>query len=268
MTIENEIEQIAQEELLPNDGATEVEQEEPTEEEASEEQSADETGEGDEAPKKNGLQTRFDELTKARRIAEEENRALKKILFETAQGKTEPVQQQQVKPEKLVKPDIDTFDGTHEEFMAELVEFHIQERFESEKQKEQAKKVEQEQKVKVDNVLVKLKTFMDKVPDANEKFNQLGEELLPYLADTEKPAELAYYFATHPEVLQSLYGKPPHAVAYQIGKIEASLSIPQKKALPLTAPLKTLSGGSVSTMTKKDPEKMSMEEYAAYRKAN
>jgi hypothetical protein len=259
MTIENEGEQPANEELLPNDEATESEQ---LEEEVSEEQSADDTGVVDEDPKEKGFQKRINEVTRARREAEAKVEALSKLLLEkTAQEK--PLQEQS--KQEAQAPMMDDFD-TVEDFVQASVAYGVSKQLESHYKGQEVSKAEQAQQERIQNVYQKVNDFIAKVPDAFDKFEVIKEELIPFLAETEKPAEVAYYLANNPDALKDLYVNPNAiAVARKLGKIEASLSTQTKKPnQPLQAPLKTLTGRGTTSPTK-DPSAMTMEEYRNYR---
>jgi hypothetical protein len=89
------------------------------------------------------------------------------------------------------------------------------------------------------------------------------------LAETENPADIAYYLGKNQPKAVAISRMTPIAAARAIAQIEASLSgtppqPPTKKTTTAPPPIKPV--GSSNTVTK-DPEKMTQAEYEAYRLA-
>lgn len=85
------------------------------------------------------------------------------------------------------------------------------------------------------------------------------------VVESESAAELAYHLGKNPDVARALSKMPPLAAAREIGKIEASLSMPKPK-LVSNAPA-PISPVTPSGTVGKDPSKMSYAEFKAYRES-
>ena len=90
-------------------------------------------------------------------------------------------------------------------------------------------------------------------------------ELASAILESPSGAELQYYLAKHPSVYQGLLQMPERSMLMKIGQLTAQLT-PEKPAGTKTSsapdpikPLATRSGGPA-----KDPEKMSMAEWAKW----
>ena len=92
----------------------------------------------------------------------------------------------------------------------------------------------------------------------------LTRHIAEALIDSDAPAKLMAHMAAHPDEVERIAGLSPARQAAEIGKLETKLaSVPKVSNAP--APIKPIGNrGSASTA---DPSRMSMEEYAAKRKA-
>lgn len=98
------------------------------------------------------------------------------------------------------------------------------------------------------------------------------QEFRDILIDTENPAELSYYLGKNPDELEKISSMTASQATRYIGKLEARLEAtplekPKKAATSAPAPITPLGSARSSTVATKDPAKMTMDEYAAYRKA-
>lgn len=83
------------------------------------------------------------------------------------------------------------------------------------------------------------------------------------LMDADRGPELAYHLAQNPETVDRLNDMSPARAAIELGKIEATLgATPAKATTKAPAPITPVRSGSSTT---KDPAKMDMAEYTAYR---
>lgn len=83
------------------------------------------------------------------------------------------------------------------------------------------------------------------------------------LEDEDGPA-IAYYLGQNPDEAERISGLSPNRAVSELGRIAAKLKTPPpKKEKP--APLNALRGNSAPASTGKDPNEMSMEEYAVWR---
>lgn len=91
------------------------------------------------------------------------------------------------------------------------------------------------------------------------------------LLDSDSPTEITYFLGKNQEELNKISQMSPTQAMRYIGRIEEKLeSPPATPAKPVTAapsPITPL-GSARSSTASKDPEKMTMEEYAKWRKSN
>lgn len=90
------------------------------------------------------------------------------------------------------------------------------------------------------------------------------------IRDSENPAELAYFLGKNPDELDKIGDMTPAAANRYIGRLEARLTDTptqaNKKTSRAPTPINPL-GGAKGSVGAKDPEKMTMDEYAAYKKS-
>jgi len=83
------------------------------------------------------------------------------------------------------------------------------------------------------------------------------------ILESEKGPQLSYYLSKHPEKVHEINAMPAHKQAAEIGRLESRLSKSEpKKETKAPAPVPPLKGSSV--ISAKDPEKMSMDEFAKW----
>lgn len=114
-------------------------------------------------------------------------------------------------------------------------------------------------------------TFEDNIAKAERKDPEfrdkayLHPQLVPFVYDSERFADLGYYFKENPGETDRILSLPTQAhAAREIGRIEASLSKPKPRT-ESNAPDKTRPVGSSAVVNKK-PEDMKDDEYMAWRK--
>jgi len=132
--------------------------------------------------------------------------------------------------------------------------------------------------------------LIEKLEAGREKYNDfdevvhdpivpITEAMVDILAETEYPAEIAYYLGKNLSQATQISRMPPIQAAKQIGIIEAKIAADEKakpsgSALPkptvvkkttsAPAPIKPVKPGGAEVVTK-DPSKMTNEEYRAWR---
>jgi hypothetical protein len=100
---------------------------------------------------------------------------------------------------------------------------------------------------------------MDKITADNFPINVAMRD---YLATSDRPAEVAKYLAEHPKEAQQICALGERAADRAMERIEAKLAkAPPKKTTQAPPPVPTVGGRSTAEF---DPEKASMEDYAAY----
>lgn len=113
------------------------------------------------------------------------------------------------------------------------------------------------------------------MPDFDAVMEKADTPTAPHVADAlmdaDRGPELLYHLANNPDVVERLNDMSPARAAIELGKIEAKLEAPE--AAPPPPPRKTTTAPAPITPVKtgattaKDPAKMNMEEYKAYRAA-
>jgi len=109
----------------------------------------------------------------------------------------------------------------------------------------------------------------DRFPDIEAKvFNDptlpMSATMAQTIMDSEKGPEIAYHLSANRELAQRIKSMEPLAAAREIGRIEATLSLPKTRTETQAPPPPKTLKGSVSGPTKKLAD-MSMAEYAAHR---
>ena len=144
-----------------------------------------------------------------------------------------------------------------------MTDWKLGQREQAEQQQQQAKQA-QTMATKTENFY----TEAMKIPGFDrEAFDELPltRHIAEALIDSDAPAKLMAHMAAHPEEVERIAGLSPARQAAEIGKLETKLaSAPKVSNAP--APIKPI--GTRGSATNSDPSKMSMEEYAEFRKKN
>jgi len=216
--------------------------------------------------KKEGVQPRIDELTRARREAEREAAYWKQVA---ESGKAQPSAEAAPK-----EPTPDQFDD-YGEYVKALVKFNTQQTLAQQQAENSTRKVAE----------TRVQTFTERLNEARTRITDfddvvgasdvpLSSHVGEILQESEKGADLAYHFAKNPDVLQRLNNMSERSAAMEIGRIEASLGKPAASAAPAQAapakkitnaptPANTSSGAGRSTTP--DLSALSMDDYKAAR---
>lgn len=212
-----------------------------------------------------GVQGRIDELTRQRRETERERDYWR---MQAEQGKAQT--SAQAAP---TKPTPDKFDD-HNEYVEALTEFKAQEIFNKNMTQNAERQAAQ---VTADTFSERIAAFREQAPDFDAVVGGSTAPIAPHvmseLQESARGAELAYHFAKNPDALQALNGMKPNAAARELGRLEATLPAfkaaeapppVEKKITSAPPPAGTLGTQGRSTSTPVD--KMSHDEYRAYRK--
>lgn len=218
-----------------------------------------------EPAKKSGVQKRFDELTKARREAERERDEWRK----KAEGKTEEKFEE---PTTLKRPKEEDFD-TYEQYEDALVDFKLDQR----EAKSAKQKAEAQAKQKAEKFQQDFGSVMDEITGADEAIAEkaiagelfLTQEQASIAMESESPKGVLDYLIRNQDEAYRIAELSPTGVAREIGKIEAKLAsessdtqAPEPKRITKApAPIKPIGGKEI---VKKDPSKMTMDEYAEW----
>lgn len=229
----------------------------------AQEATPDDTQPRDEKGKfKSPVQSRIDELTRARHEAEREAAYWRQRATPAEAAPTPPA-----------KPTVDQFQD-YGEFLAAQTNWQIAEAIKADRAaaaEEAAKSAEQRAaETKAKTFFERAATFRANAPDYDAVMDAastpISKEMYECLQDSEQGPALAYHFAKNPAEADRISALPPLAAAREIGRIEATLGKPEAVQKPVSkapAPMKPQSG--VSSTVTNDPAKMSHEEYRAYR---
>jgi hypothetical protein len=166
----------------------------------------------DEAKITEGVQKRFDELTKARRSAEREAEYWKGIASQKAQVETEPKADQFTDYDAYIK----------------ALATHAAKSAVSSAASETAS---QHVRTAEDTIWAsKLAQTQSKIDDYSAVVGASSQEVAPHVVEAIKTAEhgpeLVYHLAKHPEIAIKLNGMTPVSAAIELGRIEATLGAP------------------------------------------
>lgn len=109
-----------------------------------------------------------------------------------------------------------------------------------------------------------------KYPDYSQVTQNPNLAITPAMAETildsDYGPDIAYHLGKNPTEAARIASLNPVSQARELGKLEALVSAPKPAAKPAPAPVKTV--GSQGSGSAKDPSKMTMAEYTAWRKSN
>lgn len=94
----------------------------------------------------------------------------------------------------------------------------------------------------------------------------LTESMAALAMDSDVGPELVYHLGKNPQEAARIAALPLERQAREFGRLEAKLTAPKPIIAPPPDPITPISGGG--SAPQKDPNKMSMAEYAAWRAAN
>lgn len=244
----------------PVDEPTEIKQ---PEAEATEVESVEgEEGE-EEAPLRDekgrfkGAEARIAELTRLRREAERERDYFK--------GLASPDQARST-ADAATKPTPAQFED-YGDYVEALTDWKADQRDAKRSESDASRSAQRADQLRGQEWQTKVSATSATIADYNEV---VGKSELPVaghvaeaLMDADRGPELAYHLAQNPEVMGKLNDMSPARAAIELGKIEATLGeTPAKATTKAPAPITPVRSGSSTT---KDPAKMDMAEYTAYR---
>lgn len=175
-------------------------------------------------------------------------------------------------PENASAPRPEQF-HTYEQYIDALTDWKVDQRISSERSKAETTK-------QSERVAQNLKAFQASVSKAEAHYPDMRDVIDTVMNDTsfpvspamaeaifesEKSAELAYWLGKNPDEARRISSLSSASAARELGRIEATLSTPPKRTVTQAPPPpKTLKGGETPA---KDPSKMDMSEYVAWRKS-
>lgn len=209
--------------------------------------------------KKEGVQPRIDELTRARREAEREATYWRQVA---EQGKA-----QSSAEAAPTEPTPDKFED-YGEYVKALVKWNTEQTLAKQQAENSTRKVAE---TRTHAFTERLNEARTRITDFDAVVGASDVPLSPHvgeiLQESEKGADLAYHFAKNPGMLQRLNGMSERAAAMEIGRIEASMTkAPAPSAKKISnAPTPANTGNSAGRSTTPDLTNMSMDEYKAAR---
>ena len=91
----------------------------------------------------------------------------------------------------------------------------------------------------------------------------VSRELSLMVLESDQAADLAYFLGKNPSVARQLSQMPPQQAAWQLGRIEASITVPKARTeTNAPPPISSIKGAGTAA---KDPDKMTPQEWRAYR---
>jgi hypothetical protein len=241
------------EEVKAEETTPEVPQQEAPTEDKSDEKERDEKG------RFKGVQSRIDELTRARREAERQAAYWREMAETKAQTQAEP------EP----KPTQDKF-STYDEYVEALTDWKASQAAEKVKRElaqTQAETANRQAQTAVTETWQQRQSEARKaIPDYDEVLGAAAEVYVAKhveaaLLDSARGPELAYHFAKNPQEVQRINGLSPIQAAMEIGRLEASLVKPQRIS-KAPEPVKPLASGKAGSA---NPVEMPMEDYMKWR---
>jgi hypothetical protein len=234
--------------------------------------------EGDKpAAKDNPVQKRINEITRARRAAEAENAALRRMILESQQARAErqAPPQAEATPEEQAPKESDFQD--YGAYQRAMVGYEARQQVRAEIKAEQARQQSAQQQTAQARAAQESQQRQAKlVEDGRAKFDDFDEVALgdharitPIMAEAlsledKSGPEIAYYLGKKPDEAARIAALPPARQIMEIGRLAERIQAAGKKTVSkATPPIKPVSGARASSV--KDPSKMTMDEYAAYR---
>lgn len=274
MSVQQTMDSITTTEQQPADGAQgpEVDQQQP-----STEQPQGEQGDGgkqveqpgEKQPKKPNVQSRIDELTRARHQAEREA-----AYWREQAAKSQPSSQDAPKP---TKADF----ASDEDYLEALADYKAEQKvqkFSQQTQAERAQEAEAKQTAtRFDLYRERVAQSVEAMPDYHEVVGQsevpAAAHVLESILDSDVGPQLAYHLAKHPVVAERLNDMTAVQAARELGRLEAQLAQPKadapappaKRTTNAPAPINPVRGGN-GQFTKPAEAMSDAEWYASQRK--
>lgn len=219
--------------------------------------------------KKPGVQSRIDELTRARHEAEREAKFWKEQAAKSQTSSTDAP-----KPTKADFPDDEAYFEALADFKAEQ---KVQQ-FSQQTQAERAQEADAKQTAtRFDLYRERVTQSVEAMPDYHEVVGQSDVPAAPHvlesILDSDVGPQLAYHLAKHPDVAERLNDMTPVQAARELGRLEAQMSAPKadaaappaKRTTNAPAPINPVRGGN-GQFTKPAEAQSDAEWYASQRK--
>lgn len=259
--------QVTSEEVVPPVPAAE-EQSTEAKPEGEQPEGEQETTEQQEAKKLSKFQRRLERQKTARIQAETRAQMLEERLAK--------LEGQRAQPQGPQPPKREDFDS-YEDYMDARADYRadqkIQAAREADAKARQGREAQQRQSQGNEEIAKtwnqKEAEFKKATPDYEESVSQFVDEGLKDFSKGAREAivefgpQMLHYLATHEDVAERIADLSPARQVTELGKLEETFQKPTQKASSAPAPARPVSGKSSAG---RDPTKMSMSEYLAYRK--
>lgn len=216
--------------------------------------------------KKDGVQKRIDELTKARRAEERARIAAEdreRYWREQAQKQPEPVKENTA---LKTLEDFNYDEAKHFTYLNEEARKGAVEAARHEIREDEARRVrEQKQSAfasREDKFLSEAEDYYDSLRDPS---NALSMTMLEVAREMENGPAVLYYLSKNQDVARNLYHLSPLVVAAELGKIEAKVTAKKGSAVS-SAPDPAPKIKAANPASQKKPEDMNDAEFARYRR--
>lgn len=227
--------------------------------------------EGDKPAKpKASVQKRIDQLTRTARAAERDRDYWREQARLAAQGRQQP--QEEPKQQQTggdAPPKLEDFNSDAEYFRA-LARYEVQQEQAKARQSEETARQQQESDTLRARFDEGRTSALEKYPDYDEVVHdpslRVPGDIARLVFQTENPNDVAYHLAKNPKVLADVGSLPLPTAAMKLGQISARLGAPAsapKSATKAPKPPPTVKPRGSSPG--KDPNKMSQDEYNAWR---
>lgn len=208
---------------------------------------------GEEKTKRNSAQERISELVSQRNAATARAEAAEAKLASLVKRAPTPP------PPTAPQSEVDAF-NVREAISAERVEDQRQEAIEAHAAAQQAT---------FTTFQAKCEAVADRIPGLLDKFlglPEVSQEMANFVADSDKGAEVANILASNPAEASRIARLPKFRQGIELSKIETSITVAPRRTTQAPPPMPAGPGNAPGSQSK-DPGKMSMAEYEAWRKA-
>jgi hypothetical protein len=214
----------------------------------TEQQDSEVESEGDEQPDKPRKLSRYDRMKRRMSAMATELDGYRSQFASRESGNDPP---------KAAEPKEDDYNGDYTSYLADLAAFRAAKRIEE--RLEARDQADAQLSVSRRSLARQWMTFIERaeeaktrIPDFDDKikaFQDMGGKFAPHVIeevrDSDKGPQLAYFLASNPAIAAELNALNPRDAAREIGRIEASLSLPKpKKQTQAPAPVQPPMGGS------------------------
>lgn len=216
--------------------------------------------------KKPWFQRRIDEVTKARRTAEDRADRLERMVDRLTQQRSQPEEPKPAQPPEPIqptrpRPTREQFDFDEDKYVEAVADWKYEQREAqvAQKARQQAQQqtvqtFQQEFETRKANIR---KEGAEKYPDFNETIDSVPGEIFneetAFIISmvTEQPPDVAYHLAKNPTEAERIAKLPPLVKAYELGKLQSSISNRQPRTPKAPPPINPV-GGKEPARVKED----------------